>query len=59
WRCLRCLSQPILYTGCCKDAHMENPLHRVEQWTGDFFAPSWLWQVGVQLHIGHGGRCCP
>ncbi|THH05826.1 hypothetical protein EW146_g9795 [Bondarzewia mesenterica] len=36
-----------------------NPFHRVEQWMGSYFAPTWLRQVGIVLHLGHGGEPCP
>jgi hypothetical protein len=29
------------------------------KWTGEFFIPAWLWQVGVVIYLGHGGNSCP
>jgi hypothetical protein len=31
----------------------------VEAWTGSYFQPSWLRQVGVVIHLGHDGLQCP
>jgi CxC2 like cysteine cluster associated with KDZ transposases len=39
--------------------HLHHPLHKIHQWTGKYFIPSWLWKVGVCLDLGHGGQCCP
>jgi hypothetical protein len=39
--------------------HLHNPLHRIQQWTGTYFIPSWLWKVGVCIELGHGGQPCP
>ncbi|KDQ49398.1 hypothetical protein JAAARDRAFT_86779, partial [Jaapia argillacea MUCL 33604] len=55
WRCLNCLGRPVLCIECCRETHRVNPFHRVEQWTGDYFASAWLWQVGIGLHLGHHG----
>jgi hypothetical protein len=38
---------------------MRLPFHRVERWTGAYFTPAWLIDVGVKLHLGHGGSECP
>jgi CxC2 like cysteine cluster associated with KDZ transposases len=35
------------------------PFHRVEEWVGDHFEPSWLSKAGVRLHTGHAGKPCP
>jgi hypothetical protein len=59
WRCLDCLGRPLLCNKCCKDAHLQHPLHRVERWNLTHFEPAWLWQCGVGIHAGHEGKCCP
>ncbi|KDQ52387.1 hypothetical protein JAAARDRAFT_114172, partial [Jaapia argillacea MUCL 33604] len=59
WSCVSCLGWPVFCIACCKDVYMMNPFHQVEQWTGEFFTPPWLWQVGVSLHLGHRGDPCP
>jgi len=32
---------------------MENPLHQIEYWTGSYFRPAELREVGVYILIGH------
>ena len=39
--------------------HLHNPLHRIRQWTGGYFIPSWLWKIEVCINLGHGGQTCP
>ena len=34
-------------------SHVANPLHRIEQWAGQYFRPAALWEVGVYLVIPH------
>ena len=29
------------------------------KWTGRYFQPAWLWDVGLEIHLGHGGNQCP
>ncbi|KAH9170154.1 hypothetical protein EDB89DRAFT_1908022 [Lactarius sanguifluus] len=38
---------------------LQLPFHRVQKWTGKYFIPSWLREVGVSLHLGHSGDLCP
>jgi CxC2 like cysteine cluster associated with KDZ transposases len=59
WRCRDCLFNPILCTDCCRDNHASNPFHRIDHWTGSFFEPAWLFQVGLVLHLGHDSKPCP
>ena len=59
WRCHDCLFNPIFCTTCCRDNHASNPFHRIDHWTGSFFEPAWLFQVGLVLHLGHDGKPCP
>ena len=58
WRCTDCLGGPILCTKCCQTGHARLPFHRIEKWTGTFFAPSSLHACGYILHLGHGGSPC-
>ncbi|KAH9477652.1 hypothetical protein JR316_0009878 [Psilocybe cubensis] len=39
--------------------HQFTPFHRVEKWTGLYFRPGALWEVGVKLYLGHNGKWCP
>ena len=58
WRCVDCLGRPMLCTGCCCNAHWSTPFHRVEQWVGTHWSPSWLMNVGCEIHLGHNGDRC-
>ena len=44
---------------CFRINHQLHPFHRVESWTGAYFAPSWLWKVGIVIYLGHDGKPCP
>lgn len=59
WRCQDCLGQGSYCTECFRDRHRLLPFHKVEHWCGDHFSPAWLCQVGVVIHLGHAGNCCP
>lgn len=54
-----CLGNPVQCADCCQGSHSRLPFHRVEEWTGEFFKPAWLRDVGVEIHLGHGGSPCP
>lgn len=36
-----------------RTSHRENPLHRIEYWTGEFFRPAQLWEVGAYILVPH------
>jgi hypothetical protein len=59
WRCRDCFFNPLLCNNCCRDNHASHPFHRIDHWTGSYYEPAWLFQVGVVLNLGHGGRPCP
>ncbi|EAU82874.2 hypothetical protein CC1G_05496 [Coprinopsis cinerea okayama7 len=59
WRCNSCFDKPKLCSQCCRSRHLNQPLHRVEIWTGEFYESSWLWKLGISIHLGHGGEPCP
>ncbi|KDQ49013.1 hypothetical protein JAAARDRAFT_144073, partial [Jaapia argillacea MUCL 33604] len=58
-RCTDCLGSPLLCGSCCRDWHRHLPYHRVEEWKGEYFQPSWLSSLGIEIHLGHGGNICP
>ena len=59
WRCKDCLGQP-LYCRChCREVHQKHPFHRIQRWTGRYFAERSMWEVGIRLFLGHNGNCCP
>jgi len=53
WRCRDCCSPRMLCRGCMRVTHMDNPIHRIEAWTGTYFRPAALWQVGVYILVKH------
>jgi hypothetical protein len=53
------MGRPVQCSNCCRTSHSRLPFHRVEQWTGEFFKPAWLRDVGVQIRLGHEGSPCP
>ncbi|KAH9031510.1 hypothetical protein EDB85DRAFT_1865757, partial [Lactarius pseudohatsudake] len=59
WRCSDCFPALVLCKVCCQKSHRQLPFHRVQKWTGKYFMPSWLREVGVSLHLGHSGDLCP
>ncbi|KAF8235162.1 hypothetical protein L208DRAFT_1183323, partial [Tricholoma matsutake] len=59
WQCCDCWGCPLQCTVCCQEAHQSNPFHQLDDWTGGYFEPVWLSQVGVLLHIGHEVHPCP
>lgn len=58
-RCLDCLGSPILCHQCCLANHRTNPYHKIEAWKGKCFLASDLHDIGLVLHLGHGGHRCP
>ncbi|KAG1730911.1 hypothetical protein EDB19DRAFT_1831884 [Suillus lakei] len=58
-KCHDCLAEPMFCTRCCRTQHARLPFHQISQWNGDFFKRTMLMKVGVEIHIGHGGRPCP
>lgn len=58
-RCRDCIGNPVLCVRCCRDVHQDHPFHRIEIWSGTYFAPGWMWQTGVTINLGHGGARCP
>lgn len=59
YRCKACFGNPILCADDLRERHGKLPFHRIEKWTGQFFEDAWLSDVGVVLHLGHGGEPCP
>src|SRR5882762_7163917 len=59
WRCRDCIGNGCHCIQCFREVHWLQPFHRVEHWNGDHFDQAWLCQVGVEIHLGHGGKPCP
>ncbi|KAG1738081.1 uncharacterized protein EDB91DRAFT_1249377 [Suillus paluster] len=58
-KCHDCLAEPMFCTKCCRTQHARLPFHQISQWNGDFFERTALTKLGVEIHLGHGGRSCP
>jgi len=58
-RCIECFGSPLLCNSCCIKTHIANPYHKIEAWNGRCFMPSDLHDIGMTLHLGHGGAPCP
>lgn len=59
WRCRDCVGNGCHCIQCFREVHRLQPFHRVEHWNGNHFNQAWLCQVGVEIHLGHGGKPCP
>ena len=59
WWCLNCFAGLAYCTECCQTSHCWDPFHRIEQWTGTFYKPSWLWKVGLVICLSHKGDWGP
>jgi CxC2 like cysteine cluster associated with KDZ transposases len=59
FRCLDCFHQGVFCHVCCLETHQWQPFHCVEEWTGSYFKPVTLFDLGLLLHLGHKGDRCP
>ncbi|KAJ7105659.1 hypothetical protein C8R44DRAFT_886590 [Mycena epipterygia] len=58
FRCISCSRCVMLCRDCIVVAHRRTPDHIAEEWTGDFFSRVTLTELGVRVHLGHGGGAC-
>ncbi|KAJ7051194.1 hypothetical protein C8F01DRAFT_1091766 [Mycena amicta] len=58
FQCADC-GQYLQCLDCCVSAHLRSPLHVLKEWTGLFWAPAALAELGLVYQIGHGGFPCP
>ncbi|KZT56832.1 hypothetical protein CALCODRAFT_435178, partial [Calocera cornea HHB12733] len=58
-RCRECFQPPELCRSCQIEAHVHQPFHWVDVWSGDYFARDSLQNLGLILNIGHCGAACP
>ncbi|KIK76105.1 hypothetical protein PAXRUDRAFT_783125, partial [Paxillus rubicundulus Ve08.2h10] len=35
YKCSDCFAQPLFCTSCCRQQHLLNPLHRIQQWAAN------------------------
>lgn len=59
WKCLDCQGGCFCCTSCLRQLHQRSPFHRIKSWDGTCFQPAWLYQAGVEVHLGHHGAPCP
>ncbi|EJD34826.1 hypothetical protein AURDEDRAFT_75824 [Auricularia subglabra TFB-10046 SS5] len=59
YRCRECILLPPCCGKCMKLSHSHAPFHRIEAWTGSYFARSSLTALGYELCLGHDGARCP
>lgn len=59
WRCRHCTGRQMLCGDCMWSRHQYQPYHRIELWNDKFFRPAALWEVGLQIYLGHKGKVCP
>lgn len=60
-RCEDCLGREIICRGCCVVSHARLPLHRVQEWNGEYFSPTSLYALGLCVQLGenhHPGSLC-
>ncbi|PPQ87765.1 hypothetical protein CVT25_015008 [Psilocybe cyanescens] len=53
WRCQDCIMPVMLCRSCMRETHQDNPMHRIQRWTGSHFCKAELWEVGSYLLIPH------
>ncbi|KZV60704.1 hypothetical protein PENSPDRAFT_694042 [Peniophora sp. CONT] len=58
-RCTDCSGSPLTCADCAVEDHARMPLHRVEIYNGQFFAPYSLNRAGLCVQLGHDGGECP
>ena len=61
WRCKDCTMAPLLCRSCMQHSHTNNPLHRIQCWTGNHFREACLWEVGIFILVPHSdeSHLCP
>ncbi|KAJ7153131.1 hypothetical protein C8R43DRAFT_1126970 [Mycena crocata] len=54
YRCTDCLGgDQLICQACIVKRHIQQPLHRVELWNGQFFDPTTLKALGLRIQLGH------
>jgi hypothetical protein len=59
WRCEDCLGGLPVCRECCRLIHCKLPFHRIQYWNSTHYERDWLCNLGVVIHLGHGGIPCP
>ncbi|KAI0702993.1 hypothetical protein BC835DRAFT_1410783 [Cytidiella melzeri] len=53
YRCQECFGGALLCRRCCLDGHWQLPLHRIQEWVGDFFRKVSLKTLGLVVQLGN------
>ena len=53
WRCQDCSLAKPLCRKCMRSIHQENPMHKIQRWTGTHFRSAELWEVGAYILVPH------
>lgn len=56
--CRDCLNNLLLCSACIRERHQYFPCHRFREWKGHHFVDCDSSQLGIILHLGHGGHEC-
>ena len=56
WRCRDCMFPSMQCRKCFRKLHQHEPFHRLECWTGKYFRPAAMWEVGGYVLIKHHGE---
>ncbi|KAJ7912863.1 hypothetical protein B0H13DRAFT_2232401 [Mycena leptocephala] len=56
FRCRDCFGDDLLCSKCMVDRHKQNPLHAIEQYTGELFEQATLKSLGLRVQLGHPPR---
>ncbi|KAF8961009.1 hypothetical protein BDZ97DRAFT_1665083 [Flammula alnicola] len=49
WRCQDCSLASPLCRKCMRHTHQDNPMHKIQRWTGTHFRSAELWEVGTYI----------
>ncbi|KAF7797969.1 hypothetical protein EIP86_009176 [Pleurotus ostreatoroseus] len=55
-KCEDCFVDEVLCEGCVLRRHARNPLHFIKVWQDDHFVRRSLFDLGLVVQLGHGGR---
>ena len=53
WHCRDCTMAQILCHASIRNLHMDCPTHCIKIWTGSYYRPAELWEVGLYILINH------
>ncbi len=58
YHCQECFNALALCLNCIILCHQLYPLHWIQIWTGTYFDMYALYNLGLKMHLGHGGLPC-